>query len=168
MTTQEQQSETYALSAEIRAEVDRWLKQYPPEQKASAVLAALHAVQHEAGYVSVEAMDAVAAYLSMPKVSVYEVSSFYSMIETKPVGRNTVAICTNISCMLCGADNIVEHVEKKLGTKLGKSTPDGRIYLKLEEECLAACVGGPMMAVNGHYHENLTIEKVDQILDGLK
>lgn len=167
MTTQ-QQEEPYALSDEIRTEVDHWLKQYPPEQKASAVLAALHAVQHADGYVSVPAMDAVAAYLDMPKVSVYEVSSFYSMLETKPVGRNTVAICTNISCMLCGADNLVEHVEKKLGIKHGKTTPDGRIFLKLEEECLAACVGAPMMTVNGHYHENLTIEKLDSILDALE
>lgn len=156
------------LNEKIRAEIDHWLTKFPPDQKQSAVLAALHAVQHEDGWVSVAAMDAVAAYLGMPKVSVYEVASFYSMLETKPVGRNTVAICTNISCMLCGADSIVAHVEKKLGVKLGESTPDGRIFLKLEEECLAACVGGPMMAVNGHYHENLTPEKVDQILDGLK
>lgn len=156
------------LNEKIRAEIDHWLTKFPPDQKQSAVLAALHAVQHEDGWVSVAAMDAVAEYLGMPKVSVYEVASFYSMLETKPVGRNTVAICTNISCMLCGADSIVAHVEKKLGVKLGESTPDGRIFLKLEEECLAACVGGPMMAVNGHYHENLTPEKVDQILDGLK
>ncbi|MBI5461025.1 MAG: NAD(P)H-dependent oxidoreductase subunit E [Gammaproteobacteria bacterium] len=156
------------LSNEVRAEIDHWLSKFPPEQKRSAVLAALHAVQHEDGYVSVAAMDAVAEYLGMSKVSVYEVASFYSMIETKPVGRNTVAICTNISCMLCGADAIVEHVEKKLGAKLGQSTADGRIYLKLEEECLAACIGGPMMAVNGHYHEDLTLEKVDRILDELK
>ena len=156
------------LSNEVRTEIDHWLAKYPPEQKQSAVLAALHAVQHEAGHVSVEAMDAVAEYLGMARVAVYEVASFYSMIETKPVGRNTVAICTNISCMLCGADSIVAHVEKKLGTKLGQTTPDGRIYLKLEEECLAACVGGPMMAGNGHYHENLTPEKVDRILDELK
>lgn len=168
MTTQQQSTGATSLSAEVRAEIDHWLTKFPQEQKQSAVLAALHAVQHEAGHVSVEAMDAVAEYLGMPRVSVYEVASFYSMIETKPVGRNTVAICTNISCMLCGADAIVAHVEKKLGTKLGQSTPDGRIYLKLEEECLAACVGGPMMAVNGHYHENLTIEKVDRILDELK
>jgi len=157
-----------SLSAEVRAEIDHWLTKFPPDQKASAVLAALHAVQHEAGYVSVQAMDAVAEYLGMPRVSVYEVASFYSMFETKPVGRNTVAMCTNISCMLCGADNLVEHVEKKLGVRLGETTPDGRIYLKREEECLAACVGAPMMAVNGHYHENLTIEKIDRILDELK
>jgi NADH-quinone oxidoreductase subunit E len=113
-------------------------------------------------------MDAVAKYLGMPPVSVYEVGTFYSMLELKPVGRNMVSICTNISCMLCGADNIVEHIESKLGIKLGETTVDGRVTLKKEEECLAACIGAPMMAVNGHYHENLTIEKVDQILDSLE
>ena len=79
-----------------------------------------------------------------------------------------VALCNNISCMLCGAETIVEHVEKKLGIKLGETTADGRITLKPEEECLAACSGAPMMTVNGHYHENLTTEKVDRILDGLE
>ena len=106
------------LSSEVRAEIDHWLSKFPPEQKQSAVLAALHAVQHEAGHVSVEAMDAVAAYLGMPKVSVYEVASFYSMIETHKVGRNNVAICTNISCWLNGAEDIVRHCEGKLGVKL--------------------------------------------------
>ncbi|HFD81618.1 MAG TPA: NAD(P)H-dependent oxidoreductase subunit E [Gammaproteobacteria bacterium] len=166
--TAQQQKDGYQLSEQVRAEIDHWLTKYPPEQKRSAVLAALHAVQHQDGYVSVPAMDAVAAYLDMPPVSVYEVSSFYSMIETEPVARNTVAFCNNISCMLCGADELIEHVQKKLGIRLGESTPDGRIYLKNEEECLAACVGAPMMTVNGHYHEHLTIEKVDEILDGLE
>ncbi len=158
----------YELPDKVKAEIDQWLSKYPPDQKPSAVLAALHAVQHENHWVSVAQMDAVAEYLEMPPVSVYEVASFYSMIETKPVGRNTVAFCNNISCMLCGADELVAHVEKKLGIKLGESTPDGRIFLKNEEECLAACVGAPMMTVNGHYYEKLTIEKVDQILDGLE
>jgi NADH-quinone oxidoreductase subunit E len=161
-------AERYDIPAEIRAEIDHWVAKYPPEQKQSAVLSALQAVQHAEGFVGVPQMNAVAEYLGMPPVSVYEVASFYSMIETKPVGRNTVAFCNNISCMLCGADELIEHVEHKLGIKLGESTSDGRIYLKAEEECLAACVGGPMMAVNGHYHENLTIEKVDSILDGLE
>jgi NADH-quinone oxidoreductase subunit E len=159
---------TKLLSGKVREEIDHWLTKFPPDQKNSAVLAALHAVQHEQGWVSTEMMDAVAEYLEMPRVAVYEVASFYSMIETQPVGRNTVSICTNISCMLCGADEIVAHVEKKLGARLGETTSDGRIFLKLEEECLAACAGGPMMAVNGHYHENLTIEKVDRLLDELK
>lgn len=161
-------AESFELPQEVKKEIDAWLAKYPADQKQSAVLSALHAVQHLEGYVSVPQMDAVAEYLEMPKVSVYEVASFYSMIETRPVGRNTVAICNNISCMLCGADELIEHVEQKLGIKLGESTADGRIYLKAEEECLAACVGAPMMAVNGHYHENLTIEKLDQILDGLE
>ncbi len=161
-------SKSFELPPEVKQEIDSWTAKFPADQKQSAVLAALSAVQHLEGYVSVPQMDAVADYLGMPKVSVYEVASFYSMIETQPVGRNTVAFCNNISCMLCGADDLVAHAEQKLGIKQGESTADGRIYLKAEEECLAACVGAPMMAVNGHYHENLTIEKLDQILDGLE
>jgi NADH-quinone oxidoreductase subunit E len=157
------------LSAETRASIDAWLPRFPPERKNSAVLAALQAAQHQnGGWVSRELMDAVADYLDMPKIQVYEVGSFYSMIELEPVGRNMVALCTNLSCMLCGAETIVEHVEKKLGIRLGETTADGRITLKLEEECLAACAGAPMMTVNGHYHEKLTPEKVDAILDGLE
>ncbi|MGH8659427.1 MAG: NAD(P)H-dependent oxidoreductase subunit E, partial [Gammaproteobacteria bacterium] len=85
----------------------------------------------------------------------------------KPVGRHSVSVCTNISCMLRGADKVVEHIEKKLRTTLGQSTPDGRIYLKREEECLAACCGAPMMMVDHKYYENLSLKKVDQILDQL-
>jgi NADH-quinone oxidoreductase subunit E len=113
-------------------------------------------------------MNGVAEYLGLPKINVYEVAAFYSMFQTKPVGRHNVAICTNVSCMLRGADDIVAHVEDKLGVKLGQSTADGRIYLKKEEECLAACCGAPMMMVDHKYHENLTREKVDEILDGLE
>jgi NADH-quinone oxidoreductase subunit E len=157
------------LSAESRATIDAWLSKFPAEQKQSAVLAALQAAQHQnGGWVTRELMDAVADYLDIAKIQVYEVGSFYSMIELEPVGRNMVAVCTNLSCMLCGSETIVEHVEKKLGIKLGETTVDGRITLKLEEECLAACAAGPMMTVNGHYHENLTPEKVDEILDGLE
>ena len=156
------------LSEHARAEIDRWIAKYPPEHKRSAVLAALREVQHEnQGYLTVELMDAVAAYLELPKIAVYEVASFYSMLETEPVGRHSVSVCTNISCMLCGADNIVAHIENKLGIKTGESTGDGRIFLKREEECLAACCGGPMMMVDHKYYENLTPEKVDEILDKL-
>lgn len=157
------------LSAHVRAEIDHWLTRYPADQKQSAVLAALRAVQHEnQGFLTVELMDAVADYLAMPPIAVYEVASFYSMFETKPVGRHNVAVCTNISCMLRGGDAIVAHVEKKLGIKLGESTADGKYYLKREEECLAGCCGAPMMQVNHVYHEHLTPEKVDQILDSLE
>ena len=157
------------LTAESRAEIDAWIAKYPVEQKKSAVLSALQVAQHQnGGWVSSELMDAVADYLDMQPIEVYEVSTFYSMIEIEPVGRNMVAVCTNLSCMLCGSETIVEHVEKKLGIKLGETTADGRITLKLEEECLAACAGGPMMTVNGHYKENLTPETVDEILDALE
>ena len=133
------------------------------------MLAALREVQHEnGGWLTTELMDAVADYLGMPRIAVYEVASFYSMLETKPVGRHSISVCTNISCMLRGADDLVEHLERKLGVKLGESTEDGRFYLKKEEECLAACCGAPMMMVNHKYYENLTPEKVDEILDGLK
>ena len=157
------------LTAASRAHIDAWLDKFPAEQPQSAVLAALQAAQEQnGGWVSRELMDAVADYLGMLSVQVYEVGTFYSMIELEPVGRNMVALCTNLSCMLCGAETIVEHVEKKLGIKLGETTADGRITLKLEEECLAACTGGPMMTVNGHYKENLTPARVDAILDGLE
>ncbi|MEE9493543.1 MAG: NADH-quinone oxidoreductase subunit NuoE [Gammaproteobacteria bacterium] len=158
-----------SIPQEVRDTIDHWLSKFPADQKQSAVIAALQAAQESnGGWLTRELMDAVADYLDMPPVAVYEVGSFYSMLELEPVGRNMVAICTNISCMLCGSENIVEHIENKLGIKLGETTSDDRITLKKEEECLAACVGAPMMAVNGHYHENLTPEKVDQILDGLE
>lgn len=159
----------YSLSAHVKEEIDGWLGRFPTDQKRSAVIGALHAAQHENhGYVTTEQMDAIAAYLELQPIQVYEVASFYSMFETKVVGRHNVSICTNVSCMLRGADDLVEHVEKKLGITLGESTEDGRIYLKREEECLAACCGAPMMMVNHVYHEDLTTEKVDKILDELE
>ena len=157
------------LSAHARAEIDHWLTRYPPDRKQSAVLAALREVQHEnGGYLTTELMDAVADYLDLPPIAVYEVASFYSMFELQPVGRHCIAVCTNISCMLRGSDTVLSYIEKKLGIKLGESTPDGKFYLKKEEECLAACCGAPMMQVDHVYHENLTPEKVDRILDSLE
>ncbi len=161
-------SDAIELSAHVKDEIEHWKARFPEDRRRSAVLSALHAVQHEnAGYLTAEQMNAVAAYLDLPTIQVYEVATFYSMFQTKPVGRHNVAICTNISCMLRGADDLVEHVEKKLGIKTGESTADGRIYLKREEECLAACCGAPMMMVDHKYHENLTTAQVDKILDEL-
>jgi len=157
------------LSAETRAEIDHWVAKFPPERKRSAVISALRAAQHQNhGYLTVSLMDAIAAYLGLPPIQVYEVATFYSMFETHPVGRHHVSVCTNISCMLRGAFDMVAHVEKKLGIKTGESTPDGRIFLKREEECLAACTGAPMMMVDHVYHEHLTPERIDQILDDLE
>ena len=156
------------LSDHVREEIEHWKARFPADRQRSAIIGALHAVQHENdGYLTPELMNAVAEYLELPSIQVYEVATFYSMFQTKPVGRHNVAICTNVSCMLRGAEEIVEHVENRLGIKLGESTEDGRIYLKREEECLAACCGAPMMMVDHKYYENLTSEQVDEILDGL-
>ncbi len=162
------ESKINLLSAHTREEIDGWIARFPPDRKRSAVLQALIAAQHQnEGYLTSDLMDAVAEYLELPPIQVYEVATFYSMFETSPVARHNVAICTNISCMLMGSDTIVEHVENKLGIKIGESTEDGRIYLKCEEECLAACAGGPMMQVDHVYHTELTPDKVDEILDAL-
>ena len=162
-------SEQSILSDQVQAEIDRWIAKFPQGRQRSAVLAALHAVQHEhGGFVTPELMDAVANYLDLPAVQVYEIATFYTMIETRPVGRHSISVCTNISCMLRGSDDIVSHIESKLGIELGESTPDGKIYLKREEECLAACCGAPMMMVDHTYHEDLTPAKVDAILAALE
>lgn len=157
------------LSEHTRHEIDGWVARFPEGKQRSAVIAALRAAQHQNnGFLTAELMDAVAAYLSLPAIQVYEVASFYSMFETKPVGRLHISVCTNIACMLCGSDRIVAHIEKKLGIKTGESTPDLKFYLKREEECLAACNNAPMMMVDHVYYENLTPESVDRVLDGLK
>jgi len=135
-------SDNAVLNSHTLEEIDQWLERYPADQKQSAVLAALRAAQHQnKGFLTVEIMDAVAEKLEMPKIAVYEVASFYSMYETEPVGKHCVAI--------------------------GESTPDGKIFLKVEEECLAGCDGGPMMQVDHVYHMKLTPEKVDEVLDAL-
>jgi len=157
------------LSGHLREEIDGWLAQYPPEGRQSAVLAALRIVQHDnGGYLTVELMDAIADYMDIAETSVYECATFYSMLETVPRGRHSVSVCTNISCMLCGGDDILGHLESKLGIRVGETTPDGRVYLKLEEECLAACAGAPMMMVDHVYYEHLTPERVDEIIDSLE
>ena len=156
------------LSEHTCQEIDHWRTKYPPERRRSAVLAALRESQHQNnGYLTPDLMDAVAVYLDLPAIYVYEAASFYSMYETRPVGRHSVSVCTNISCMLCGAEDIVAHIENKLGIKTGESTSDERIHLKREEECLAACCGAPMMMVDHVYYENLTPARVDEILDAL-
>jgi NADH-quinone oxidoreductase subunit E len=156
------------LTEETRKHIDHWEAKFPADRKRSALIQSLFAAQEQnGGYLTDELIAAVASYLDLPPVWAYEVATFYSMFELEPVGRHNVAICTNISCWLNGAEDIVRHCESKYGIKLGESSPDGRIYLKREEECLAACCGAPMMVVDGHYHEKLTPQKVDEILDAL-
>jgi len=158
-----------ALSDGTRAQIDHWAAKFPADRKRSAVIQGLMAAQEQnGGWLSDEIIAATAKYLGLPPVWAYEVATFYSMFDLAPVGRHKVAICTNISCWLNGGEDIVRHCERKLGIKHGESTPDGRVFLKIEEECLAACSAAPMMVVDGHYHEKLTPEKVDAILDGLE
>jgi NADH-quinone oxidoreductase subunit E len=161
--------QAYQLPEHVRGEIDHLLAKFPPQRKRSAVLGALTAAQHDNnGYLTTPIMDAVADYLQLPRIAVYEVASFYSMYETEKVGRNSISVCTNVSCMLRGADRIVEHIEQRLGIKTSQSTADAKFFLKREEECLAACCGAPMMQINHKYYENLTPEKVDQILDSIE
>jgi NADH-quinone oxidoreductase subunit E len=157
------------LSEKTRQEIDHWVAKFPPGRQRSASLAALRGAQEQnEGYLTADLMDAVAEYLKLPPVQVYEVARFYSMFETHPCGRHHVSICTNISCMLNGGEELLQHAVRKLGIKANQSTPDGRIFLKEEQECLAACTGAPMMMVDHVFHEYLTPEKLDAILDGLK
>lgn len=157
------------LSEQTRETIDHWVSKFPPDKKRSALIQALLAAQEQnGGWISRELTEAVAAYLELPPVWAHEVVSFYSMFFTQPAGRHKVNICTNISCWLRGAEGMVAHAEKKLGVKLGGTTEDGRITLVREEECLAGCCGAPMMVVDGHYHENLDLEQLDAILEGLE
>ena len=157
------------LTEETLETIDHWLAKFPQDKKRSALIQALMAAQvQNGGWITHELTAAVAEYLDLPPVWAYEVVSFYSMFDDQPVGRHKVNICTNISCWLRGAQNLLTHVEKKLGVSLGETTRDKRISLIREEECLAGCCGAPMMVLDGQYFENLDIEKMDAILDGLE
>jgi NADH-quinone oxidoreductase subunit E len=157
------------LSPETLQVIDSWLAKFPPDKKRSALIQSLIAAQNQnGGWLSQELIEAVAAYLELPPVWAHEVASFYSMFDLKPMGRHKINICTNISCWLNGAEDLVAHIEKKLGISTGETTPDGRVSLIREEECLAACCGAPMMVVDGHYHEQLDKKKLDAIVDGLE
>ncbi len=155
------------LSPESTRDIDRWIAKYPAEQKQSAVMAALRIAQEQnGGWLTTELMDAVAGYLGMAPVAVYEVATFYSMYELKPVGRHKICVCTNISCMLRGSEELVGHLKKRLGIGLGETTSDRRITLK-EVECLGACVNAPVVQIGREYYESLTPERIDEILDKL-
>lgn len=160
-------TEKYQLTSTATAEIDQWLAKFPQEQRQSAVLQALRIVQDEEGWLSNPMMDAIADYIGMPNIAVYEVATFYSMYDLKPVGKHKLCVCTNVSCMLNGSADIAQHLKNKLGIGFGESTKDGKYHLQ-EVECLAACCNAPAMQVNKDYHENLTPEKVDDILANLE
>ncbi len=145
-------------------EIDEWIAKYPVDAQQSAVMSALRIVQEEHGSLTTELMDAVAEYLGMAPISVYEVATFYTMYERAPIGDHLINVCTNISCQLSGSQEIVNYLENKLEIKLGETTKDCRYTLR-SVECLGACVNAPMMQVDKDYHENLSTDKIDQILE---
>ena len=156
------------ISASSCAKIEAVLSKFPADQRQSAVISALMIVQTEnKGYLTTELMDAVADYLQIPKIAAYEVASFYSMYEHKPVGRYKISLCTNISCMLCGAEDLEGYLKEKLNIDYGQVTQDGKFSLK-QVECLAACGGAPMMQIGDQYYTNLTREKIDLILAELE
>lgn len=155
------------LSPEAIAKIDYELTKYPADQRQAAVMSALRIVQTERGWLSKESITEVAQYLGMPEIAAMEVATFYNMYDLSPVGKYKVTICTNISCMLRGSDEIVNHLQQKLGVGFNEITPDGKFCLK-EGECMGCCGGAPLMHVNNtQMHEFLTTEKVDAILEEL-
>lgn len=158
---------TDLLSADSRADIDKWVAKYPVDRKQSAVMAALRIAQDaNGGWLTKDIVEAVATYLEMEPIAVEEVATFYSMYEHKPVGRHKICICTNISCMLCDSDMVVNHLQNKLGITFGEVTADGKFGLK-EVECLGACVNAPVIQIGNTYYENLTPQKLDEILASL-
>jgi len=150
------------LSADSLKKIDLAIAKYPPEQKQSAVMAALTVAQDEKGHLSTDVMNFVAAYLGMPPIAVYEVASFYAMYDLKPVGKTKVCICTNLPCALSGAEDAAEHLKKKLGIDWNETTSDGRFTLK-EGECFGACGDAPVMLVNNKTMLSfMTPDKIDK------
>ncbi len=153
------------FSEKARGEFDRIVSRYPDRE--AAILPALHLAQREFGHVSDEAIKYVAGLVGVSAARVEGVATFYTMYNRKPVGKYHVQICRNLSCSLMGAEHLIERVSKKLGIKPGQTTPDGRITLS-QVECLGSCGTAPVMQVNDDYHENLTADSIERILDGLR
>ena len=156
------------LSPDALAGIDAAVAKYPPDQKQSAVMAALAIAQSEKGWLSTETMDFVAHYLGMPPIAVYEVASFYTMYDLKPIGRNKLTICTNLPCALQGANAAARHLKEKLGIGFNETTADGAFTLK-EGECMGACGDAPVLLQNNKKMLcAMTPEKLDALIKELK
>lgn len=156
------------LSAESIEKIEYELSKYPQDRRQAAVMSALRIVQMEQGWLSKESISDVAQYLRIPEIAALEVATFYNMYDLVPVGKYKITVCTNISCMLRGSDEIVDHLQHTLGVGFNEVTPDGKFCLK-EGECMGCCGGAPLLHVNNaQMHEFLTTEKVDAILKELK
>lgn len=156
------------FSEETQALVQRIIKRYPEGKHKSALIPILHLAQAEfGGWLSPETMEYVASLLNIKPIEVFEVASFYSMFNLKPVGKCLIEVCRTSSCWLLGAEDIVNHLERKLGIKSGETTADGMFSIKTVE-CLGSCGTAPMLMVGADFHENLTLEKVDELVEKLK
>jgi NADH-quinone oxidoreductase subunit E len=153
------------LSETACQKIQALINKYP--RKRSALIPSLWLVQKEAGYLSTDMVCEIARIFDLAPNEVHEVISFYTMFHKKPVGRYLIQVCTNISCLICNAEELVAHLTRKLGIKLGETTADGK-YTLMEVECLGSCGTSPVIQINEDYYENLTPEKLDRILDGLK
>ena len=156
------EKDLYNIPSESCTKINEWLLKFPDGEKKPAIIYALHLIQKENKYIKSKHVDALANLLNLKKIDVYEVASFYSMFELEKVGKHTISVCTNVSCMLNGSDEILAYLERKLKIKIGTSSE--KYFLKDERECLAACCGAPMMQVDHRYYENLTKEKIDKII----
>ena len=155
------------LTPESLKKIDREIAKYPPEQKQSAVMAALAIAQEQQGWLSPEGIEAVADYLGMAPMAAYEVASFYNMYDLKPVGKYKITVCTNLPCALSGGVDAANYVKQKLGIDFNETTPDGKFTLK-EGECMGACGDAPVLLVNNHHMCSwMTTEKIDQMLADL-
>jgi NADH-quinone oxidoreductase subunit E len=167
MTDKSENKLVKLLSNQAIKKIDVEISHYPKEQRQSAVMQALTIAQEECNHLTQELMDAIAEYLNMPAIAVYEVATFYTMYEHEPVGKNVIHVCRSISCHLRGSDKIVQSLESKLGIQCGETTSDGQFTLK-QAECLGACIHAPMMLVNKDYHERLEQDKLDAVLEAYK
>ncbi|HYF97918.1 MAG TPA: NADH-quinone oxidoreductase subunit NuoE [Coxiellaceae bacterium] len=159
---------SFVINEKTRQEIDHWIAKYPADQRRSAIVPALTLVQEQnEGWLSQEAMTAVADYLQVPAIYVYELATFYDLYELKPIGKHKIAICTNISCQLMGSEEVVAHFKKRLGVGLGETTADGKISLR-SAECLADCDNAPMCQVDDKKcYSHLTPESIDKLLEKL-
>lgn len=160
---------TSLISESAKEKIDRWLEKYPPEKKRSGLLFALRVLQDEnKGWLTTQLIEAAADYLDLPHIAAFEVATFYSMYDLKPVGRHKVKVCTSISCMLRGSDKIIAHLRDRLGVSMGDTTPDGCFTLQ-HAECLAACGNAPVIQINDEqYYEDINPEKVDLLLEEIR
>lgn len=162
-TKEDNKEMTFQFNSENTKRANEIIARYPPQYKKAAVMPLLDLGQRQMGFTSIAVMNYVAKYLDMPPMRVYEVATFYTMYNRKPIGKYNLQVCTTTPCQLCGSDGIMDAITSHLNIKPGQTTPD-KLFTLQEVECLGACVNGPMLALNDDYHEDLTPEKTLDLL----